>query len=254
MIRKLLLGFLFSIAALRAVAADFTDIWYLASEAGWGVNVVQSDNFLFITFFVYGPDGHPTWYTGQVTRDAIGNFNGTLFAFLGTYFALPLIGVTGGPAGTVSFQPTGPSTAKLVYTVTGAPTVSKNIQRQTLTTIALGGAYSGGQAGQYSGCANPAANFFYKDTFDLKVTHLASGSVTFAFTYPTFTCTLSGNLVQAGKLYSVPATTYVCSNGLSTTASMSEIQSTGQGIEGRFSAPSVAGQCREDASFSAVFL
>jgi hypothetical protein len=254
MIRRLLLGILLSIAALRAVAADFTDIWYLPAEAGWGVNVVQSDNFLFITFFVYGADGHPTWYTAQVTKDDSGNFNGTLFSTMGTYFALPWTGFTGGPAGTVSFQPTGPSTAKLVYAVVGLPTVTKNIQRQTLTSIVLGGSYSGGQAGEYSGCTDSAMNFLYKDNFDLQVTQQTSGSVTFAFAYASLNCTLSGNLVQHGKLYSVPAATYVCSDGLSATASMSEIQATAQGIEGRFSAPSVGGNCKEDASFSAVLL
>ena len=25
-------------------------------ESGWGVNFVQSDNFIFATFFIYGPD------------------------------------------------------------------------------------------------------------------------------------------------------------------------------------------------------
>lgn len=254
MIRRLLIGILLFIAALRAGAADFTDIWYLLKEAGWGVNVVQSDNFLFITFFVYGPDGHPTWYTAQLNRDANGNFNGTLFSTMGTYFALPWMGFTGGPVGTASFQPTGPSTATLVYSVTGAPTVTKNIQRQTLTSIALGASYSGAQAGEYSGCSDPSQNFLYKDTFDVDVTQLTDNSVTFAFTYSGMSCTLSGTLVQQGKLYSVPSASYVCSDGLNTTASMSEIQSTAQGIEGRFSAPSVGGQCAEDASFSAVLL
>ena len=33
-----------------AAATDYTDIWYIEAEAGWGGNVVQSDTFLFITF------------------------------------------------------------------------------------------------------------------------------------------------------------------------------------------------------------
>src|SRR6266571_2205374 len=130
MLKRFFLAVLLFVAAGRAAAVDYTDIWYLPAEAGWGVNVVQSDNFLFITFFVYGADGHPTWYTAQFTKDDSGNFNGTLFSTMGTYFALPWTGFTGGPAGTVSFQPTGPSTAKLVYAVVGLPTVTKNIQRQ----------------------------------------------------------------------------------------------------------------------------
>jgi hypothetical protein len=250
MIRRLLLALMLSIAALRAGATDFTDIWYVATEAGWGVNVVQSDTFIFLTFFVYGPGGQPTWYTGQVTADANGNFNGTLFSTMGTYFALPWMAFTGGPAGTVSFQPTSASTATLVYTVNGAPTAIKNIQRQTLTAITIGGNYSGAQAGSYSNCNNAS---LYTDHLDLAVTQQAS-NVSFAFTYldSGMTCTFSGTLVQTGQLYAVPNATYQCSSGLSTGASMSEIKATSLGIEGSFAAPSVGSGCREDATFSAV--
>jgi hypothetical protein len=37
-----------------------------------------------------------------------------------------------------------------------------------------------------------------------------------------------------------------------TSAAMTEIKATAQGVEGRFSAPSVGGNCREDAQFSGV--
>ena len=184
LIRRALLIALLVLPAARTGATDYTDIWYLPAESGWGVNVVQSDNFLFITFFVYGSDGKPTWYVAQVTQDASGNFNGTLYSATGTYFAAPWVGDVVSVAGTASFRPTNPSTATLVYTAIGAPTVTKSIQRQTLTSVALGASYTGGQAGQYSGCTDPAQNFLYKDTFDLQVTQQTDNSVTFAFTYP----------------------------------------------------------------------
>ena len=40
----------------------------LPPEGGWGVNFVQSDQFIFATFFIYGPDNQPIWYTAQLTR------------------------------------------------------------------------------------------------------------------------------------------------------------------------------------------
>jgi hypothetical protein len=58
--------------------------------------------------------------------------------------------------------------------------------------------------------------------------------------------------VQNGQLYSIPSATYVCDTGLSTTASLSEIKKTAQGVEGIFAAPSVGLGCREDGTFSAV--
>jgi hypothetical protein len=254
MLKRLFLAILLFVAAGRAAAVDYTDIWYIPAETGWGVNVVQSDNFLFITFFIYGADGKPTWYTGQATLDASGNYNGGLYATTGTYYISPWAG--GSPpvaVGTVSFQPTGSSTAKLIYIVNGIGTVTKVIQRQTLTPITVGGGYVGGQTGTYSGCSASSSNGPYKDFFDdLQVTQLTNQSVTFAFIYTNISCTFSGTLVQQGQLYSVPTATYQCSDGLNTTATMTEIKATAQGIEGRFSAPSVGGNCREDAQFSGV--
>jgi hypothetical protein len=220
---------------------------------------VQSDAFIFLTFFIYGADGKPTWYTGQVTRDdATGNFNGPLLATTGTSFALPWVPAQSGltQVGTASFQPTGPSTARLVYTLTSGPilaAVTKVIQRQTLTTIILGSdhPYSGAQFGAFTGCA---MNFSYRDFFDLQLTQFIDGTVTFAFVYPDYTnysCTFSGTLVQLGQLYSVTAAKYQCTDGRNTTASMTEIKATAQGVEGRFSA-SYGGSCREDARFSGV--
>jgi hypothetical protein len=254
MLKRLFLAVLLLAAAGRAGAVDYTDIWYNPSENGWGVNVVQSDAFIFLTFFIYGADGKPTWYTGQVTLDASGNFNGTLYATTGTYYILPWAGVSVAPAGPVSFQPLGPYTAKLIYTVTGVGAVTKFIQRQNLTAITVGGTYSGAQSGTYSNCSMSTTNGPYRDFFDLQVTQLSDPTqpVTFTFTYTNFSCTFSGMLELHGRLYSVPVATYQCSDGLNTSAAMTEIKATAQGVEGRFSAPSVGGNCREDAQFSAV--
>ena len=54
-IRRLAAVLLVSLALVRpAAAVDYTDIWFLPSEGGWGVNLVQSNQFIFATFFVYG--------------------------------------------------------------------------------------------------------------------------------------------------------------------------------------------------------
>ncbi len=102
----------FCATAFRAGASDYTDIWFNPSEqstagGGWGVNVVQSDAFLFLTFFIYGPDNKPTWYVAGLTRDANGNFNGPLYATTGTYFGAPwnpADGAGSAQVGTASFH------------------------------------------------------------------------------------------------------------------------------------------------------
>ena len=56
------------LATPAARAADYTDLWWNPAESGWGVNVVQSDTFMFLTFFIYGQDGKPTWYSASLTQ------------------------------------------------------------------------------------------------------------------------------------------------------------------------------------------
>ena len=46
---------------LPAAATDYTDIWYLPSESGWGVNLIQAEDVIFVTLFIYGPNNQPTW-------------------------------------------------------------------------------------------------------------------------------------------------------------------------------------------------
>jgi hypothetical protein len=252
MLKRFLLALLLLAAAGRAAAIDYTDIWFNPAEAGWGANVVQSDAFLFITFFIYGSDGKPTWFTAQVTRDASGNFNGTLYSTTGTYYLLPWAGFMGGPVGTASFQPLGPYSAKLIYIVNGVGAVTKVIQRQNLTAITIGGTYSGAQSGTYSNCSMSSTNGPYRDFLDLQVSQLTNGTVSFGFSYTNFSCTFAGTLEQHGQFYSVPNASYECTDGLKTSATMTEIKATSQGIEGRFTSASVGGSCREDAQFSAV--
>ena len=261
MLKRLLLVLLLAGFTLPAFATDYSDMWYLPAESGWGVNLTQNENVIFMTFFLYGPDAKPTWYVAIAYEDANGNFAGNLYSTVGTYFGLPWNPADHPPAalvGTASFVPASPYAGMLTYTLINGPTVVKSIERQTLTTIDLSGNFTGGQAGGYSGCSDPGGNYLYKDTFDLQVTQSA-GTVVLTFAYPSassaaLTCTLSGALVQSGQLYSVPSATYQCDDGLNTTASLSEIKRTSQGIEGKFAAPSVGGACREDATFSAVNL
>jgi hypothetical protein len=247
-----------------ALATDYTDNWFIPAEAGWGANFVQSDNFIFVSLFVYGADKKPTWYTAQLTWDGTSKFAGGLYVTQGTYFALPWNTGDSVPAqsvGTASFTPSTVNaySGVLSYTVTvGVPspvTVTKPVQRLTLTTIALGGDYIGGQTGAYSACLSSGDNGSYTDTYKLNVTQTPAGVATFLFTYDGgATCTMSGTLQQHGFLYDITGASYVCTGGLtySTTARMYEIKATSLGIEGRLQAPIPGAGCAEDAVFSAV--
>lgn len=244
---------------LPAYATDYTDLWWTPSEAGWGMNIVQSDNFMFLTFFIYGPDNKPTWYTADLSLDAQGAYSGGLYATTGTYYAKPWNTGDAIPpisVGSAQFKPSADNSyeATLTYVVNGVGTVVKQIERQSLTSINLAGLYSGGLAGRQSGCSNSGS---YKNTYDLTVTQTGGGAMSLAFTFPTYACTLNGTLVQHGKQYTVTDAEYKCTQGgstvLSTSADIAQLKATDLGIEGRWVAP-VGGGCTESAYFSAVLL
>jgi hypothetical protein len=252
-----LVAILFAPGSSRAT--DYTDVWYNAAESGQGYNIVQADAFFFVTFFIYGPDKNPTWYTAQLTLDSTGNYSGGLYLTHGTYYALPWNPADHPPAtqvGTATFQPSTQNAYQgtLTYTVTGIGTVTKQIERLTLSSIALGGNYVGGQSGLYSSCSSSSQNGGYTDTYTLAATQTTSAIATFVFTYASgATCTLSGPLDQHGQLYNILNASYQCTGTLTftTNALIYELKQTAQGVEGRFVA-NVGSGCQENAQFSAV--
>lgn len=258
MLRRILISLLLFAAAARADAGYYTDIWYNASEPGWGVNLVQSDTFIFVTFFIYGKDGAPTWYVATLDWDGMQAYKGDVYATRGTFFGSPWISgnSTEATVGTATFTPSTGNAYQgtLAYTVTGVGAASHVIERQTLTRIPLAGLYLGGESGSYSGCDSAGDNGAYAGSYELTVTEGSSGKVTFAFDYGDLLCTLSGTLRQNGLLYSVPNASYKCNGDpvLDTTATLSEIKLTAQGIEGRLAAPSIGAGCRESNRFAAV--
>lgn len=265
--KRTLLALLLLGAAVRAQAIDWTGIWNSPdpNKQGFGYNFVQADNYIFGTFYVYGLSGGPAWLVAGLTLDAAGNYTGTLYAANGTFFGLPWNPAAYGArvVGTASFKPSTTNNYQGVLTYTsndpsvGVGTSTVAIERQYLGPIATGGTYTGGQVGAYTGCTDPAGNYGYTDSPSLTITHLANGSATYAFTYlGSLTCTIAGTYVPHGQYYDIPNATYTCSDGLNTTANMTEIKQTSLGIEGRLSAPVFAygAGCTENASFSAVFV
>jgi hypothetical protein len=253
---------LLALASPGIRAADYTDLWWNPAESGWGVNLVQTDNFMFLTFFIYGQDNKPTWYTADLVLDATGAYSGGLYATTGTYYAQPWNPADAGAAqqvGNASFRPSSANAyqATLTYVVNGVGTITKAIERQPLTAPTIGGQYTGGISAAQTNCSNSSSNGAYKATYDLQVTQATAGVATFTFAYPTYACTLSGTLVQHGRQYVISGADYKCvRNGttvFSGSANMSEITATAQGVEGRWRAD-VGSGCQENAQFSAVLL
>ena len=221
-----ILACLFVAAPARATSysADFTDLWWASpaeSESGWGMNVVQQNEILFLTFFLYGPDKTPRWYVGSRVEPAnpqpVGavRFSGPLYQTTGPWFGGPFdpnaVGHSEVGAVTLTFDTS--DTGTLSYTIGGTPVV-KAIERQNYRVNSVGGSYAGGLVATASQCGSAADN---GSTDMLGTTTVAQTAtqVTFtvAFGSPTgqpATCTFVGNYVQKGRMAAVPSGSFSC--------------------------------------------
>ena len=155
-----------ALACLRpaAAATDYTDLWWNAGESGWGANFIQADDFIFVTFFIYGPDAaaHVVLRADDARRHG-DVWTGPLYLTSGSYFGAPWNPAqrTTAQVGTVTFAPLSAVAGTLTYNV-GTINVAKTITRQTLKTIIVGGTYLGGIYGDVYNCQNPLLNQTYR--------------------------------------------------------------------------------------------
>ena len=66
---------------------NFSDLWWVSTESGWGVNFQQQGNIMFGTWFTYAADGSPTWYfMSSLQRVSEDFFAGDIYQGTGTPF------------------------------------------------------------------------------------------------------------------------------------------------------------------------
>lgn len=215
----------------NTITTDFTDLWWIPSESGWGANVIQQQDILFVTFFVYGQNNQPTWYVGSAVQyqgliNGQFTFTGTLYQTTGPYFGAATFdpnSVTNRPVGSITFRTGSSTTATITYTVDGVSVV-KNVQRQTWRNQDFSGSYRGGIIGTYSGCSS--GNGPYESPAILTVTqngtsitiHEAGGSGNTAYT-----CTYTGTYVPSGNSGTASGSGS-CSDGFSQNWEASEMK------------------------------
>jgi hypothetical protein len=244
-------------------ARDYSDVYYIPAESGWGMFVVHSDTFLFVAFFIHDGDGKPIWHTAELSFDGQSSYTGPLYSTTGTPFGDPWdpSKSQSTQVGTASFTPTDPYRATLVYSLDGKPPVTKNVQRQTLLPYQMAGNYAGSLVGKQTGCSDPADNGEMTVRFNLAVTQNGDNSIALAFTLVDpdnegVVCTVTGPLTHLGRLYRVVDGQLSCRepNGAPeppTTVLVESLRLTGQGIEGQFSGQD-PGSCKLSLRFAAA--
>ena len=225
-------------ASATSYGVDFTDLWYNASESGWGLNLIQQHETIFATLFVYGADNTARWFVASDMRGGANNsFTGQLFRTTGPAFSAPWTGgVQPTAVGNMTVQFSGTGGGTLTYTVDGA-SVTKQIVRQTWRANEVTGSYEGGLSGTASNCRTSSDNGNFRIIGALVVA-TGTPNTTFRVDFlqgngATAVCTFVGPYVQAGRLGSITGT-FGCTGNSAGTFTLSEIDVTRNGINARF--------------------
>jgi hypothetical protein len=238
-------------ANANSLTTDFTDLWFIPAESGWGANVVQQSDILFVTLYVYGPNSQPIWYSASsvVLTGGSGttfNFSGSLYQTSGPYFggAFNSGNVTIRPVGTLTFSSTGVNTANISYSVDGV-NVFKSVERNTWKSENISGIYLGSSLGNWTGCAQQARNGYVESSAVLTFTHDTSNStvqIREEGTTTNYTCTYTGNYGQSGRIGSISGTG-LCSDGVNATFTATEVVASVQALSMKFNTTQIGGGC-----------
>ncbi len=123
-----------TITPTKALAANYQDVWSGGpGENGWGLNIAQQGDTLVAGWYVFGPDGAPTYYLMQG-----GTWNSTFTTFTGPLFQSvsgapfsnydPALFVPGPQIGTLALTFSDSNNAIMNYSANGV-TGTKSIKR-----------------------------------------------------------------------------------------------------------------------------
>jgi hypothetical protein len=261
-VAALLLSLVCAFAPAAHAAIDFTDIWQAegGTESGWGVNFAQTGDFIFATFFIYGPTGTPVWYTAQLSRTTGDTFSGAVYAVTGTWFGAPIFvpvpPANAVPVGDATFTATNSHRGTLRYRI-DTVNVNKNIERFTTVALSVAGDYLGGIGGTISGTCPSGSAGTFATTMQFRLLQSAANVLRIEFSGADSTnigqlvCVMQGTATQRGKVLYVPGAAYQCVDGLSTTVEIESVRVLDDGIEAHWLA-NVGGSCFERGRFTGV--
>jgi hypothetical protein len=115
---------------------NYTALWWVPSESGWGMNTNHQGNTVFMTLFTYAADGQPMWLVGpNMGMDTDRTFSGPIYRTSGPPFnQTPWSAIdTPQAVGTMSIYFVTANLASVTYTFNGV-SVTKSISRQEFST------------------------------------------------------------------------------------------------------------------------
>jgi hypothetical protein len=244
-------------------ATDFNDIWWNPGESGWGLNIAHQGNTVFLTFYIFGSDGRPTWITALLTRQGTSStppvtFTGQTVVSTGTYYGSQwnAANVTARVAGTASLTFNSVTTGTLTYSIDGVQ-VTRQIERYAFNLWNLAGSYIGSFIQANVGCTNPLNNGPQAGSGTFGIVHTPGQQVTITTQLNDgvrgYTCTYQATYAQAGRLGLLNNGTYTCTTGDAGTFNAYEIELASQGgILGRYDGRSTTFGCQSTGGFGGL--
>lgn len=230
-------------AAATTYSTDYTDLWFIPAESGWGVNLTQQHEIIFATMFVFGSDNSDRWFTAsEMTPTPTGSqttWSGTLYRTTGgTYFGSPWNPATvARPAvGTITLTFSSPNSATLTYSVNGV-NVTKSITRFTWRFQQLAGHYIGGLTANGTNCRTVANGpILAFDNLSVAQNGTQVTMTVIYFTGPTTQAqwTFTGVYTGSGKLGTITGT-FTATTGNAGSFTLSAINASPSGFSGLFS-------------------
>ena len=119
-------------------AANHQDLWWAApagTESGWGVNLTQQGDVIFVTWFTYDVDGNPLWLSATAYLTTEGVYSGALYRTTGPAFdAAPFetSRILATAVGTLTLTFADGGTADFAYTIdgiAGAKSITREVFR-----------------------------------------------------------------------------------------------------------------------------
>lgn len=230
-------SFLASTAYSTSFSTDQSDLYYIPTESGWGIQLVQRGSVIFATLFVFGAGGTTTWFVATLNSTSDSAWTGDLYTGTGPYFGtVPFnpADVVGVKVGTMTWNPTSVTTGTLTYGVNGVGVV-KNVIRQTLVFDDFSGHYGGILHATNSSCLDATHN----GTSDfVGVVDIAESgpTVNIVFSNAAGNCSFTGTYSQAGQFGAISGT-YAC-GGDAGTFQAYELQVNRTGFTGRYASTS----------------
>jgi hypothetical protein len=237
----------------QARSTDASDIWWNRDESGWAMQLTNTGTFAFVTVYVYGPDGKPTWVTGELKLGPNATFTGPLYVNdAGPWFGgqWNSAAVTQRQAGTMTFVLTSATTGQITYSVDGV-VVDKAVERTPITLDDHSGNYRAVDARTATGCLDNANNGASVNTATIQITQ-AGPTMSAVWTLANAdVCTHTGTYAQAGRMGTFAAS-YTCTSGEVGTAAYSEMTSSFGVLRARLETHSTTLGCTTKGRLSGV--